>query len=181
MPTQACHGLGCVPSPWLPAPGGYLGHDCLPMGATLALVVYLGHGCLPWGLPRPWLRALALAACLWGSVGCFKPRPWQLARGGLPWSCLHAVSLDADCQHMWSDFLKVRDFVKMRLFPPRRQAWDIRGHAHIHTTPRRPASSRTPAKLARAFVHYCVPKFNPSLYSKFPTSGSEIRAVLNFL
>ena len=160
MPTQACCGLGCVPWPWLPARGGYLGHGCL------ALAACRGLGYMPW----PWLPSLCCVPWPWlpshgGNLGCCLPRPWQLAHWGLPWSWLHAVSLAlalaTNCPHIWSDFLKVRISVKMRLFPPRLQAGGIQGHAHVHTTPHRPASSRTPAKLARVIVHYCVPKFSP--------------------
>ena len=125
-----------------------LGLGCQPMEATLAMVA------CPRGMPWPLLRALALAACPrgipwpWlpahgGSLGCCMPRPWQLARWGLPWSWLHAVSLAlalaADCPHIWSDFLKIGVFVKLMLFPSRRRARGIPGacpRAHHAASPR---------------------------------------------
>ena len=52
-----------------------LGLGCQPVEATLAMDAW------------PWLRAHG------GSLGCYMPRPWQLARWGLPWSWVQAVSL----------------------------------------------------------------------------------------
>ena len=165
------HGLGCVPWPWLHA---------------LALAACLGLGCMPWPwqralggcMPWPWLRALG---------GCM-PRPWLRAMGGSPWPWQHALALAA-CQHAmalaaclglgsmpwpWpslpcpqilSDFPKNEGFLEKEVIFPqrgRRWAWQgAQGHARMHATPHRPASSRTPAKLARAFSPFCVPKFSP--------------------
>ena len=99
VPTQACHGLGCVPWPWLL-------HACMPRPWQLH-----AHGVLP----RPWLRHVhALAACPWGvalalaaacpGLGCLPmggclglrccvPWPWLPAHGGclglrccMPWA-----------------------------------------------------------------------------------------------
>jgi len=72
-------GLGCVPWSWLLAHGGYLGLDCLPMVAAMAMVACtqacLGLGCLPMG------ATLALVAA---------------------------------CSYIWSDFLKMRDFLEKK-------------------------------------------------------------------
>jgi len=149
VPTQACHGLGCVPWPWLRA------HASMPwpMGAAMALALAactqacLGLGCLPMG------AALALAAACPG-LGCM-PVGGCLGLRCMPWA------FAAACPHISSDFLKMRVFWKMRLFPPRRQVEAGSGHARVHAVPHRPASSRTPEKLARAFFHFCIPKFIP--------------------
>ena len=106
VPTQACQGLGCVPWPCLLAHGGCLGLGCcMPRPSLL-----LAHGELPW----PWLlHAQAFAAtCPWGAA---------LALAALAL----ALALAAACPHIWSDFLKMRVFRKVRLFSPRRPAVGI--------------------------------------------------------
>src|SRR6266704_334741 len=124
--------LGGLPWPWLPALALAACHG----GQPLALAA-----CVPW----PWLHAMALAACL--GLGCV-PWPWLLP-----------------CPQISSDFPKNEGFLEKEVIFPqrgRRWAWQgAQGHARMHATPHRPASSRTPAKLARAFSPFCVPKFSP--------------------
>ena len=107
VPTQACHGLGCVPWPWQHARKHALAFAACPWGLPWPWLLHaptlgsmpiggcLGLGCMPW--PWPWMHALPLAlaldACLAHGLGC------------MPWP------------HIWSDFLKMRVFWKMRLFP----------------------------------------------------------------
>ena len=186
MPWEdACQGLGCVPwPPWGAAALAFAAAwpwlralalaACLGGLHALALAACHGLGCMPW----PWQRALG---------GCM-PRPWLRAMGGSPWPWQHALALAA-CQHAmalaaclglgsmpwpWpslpcpqilSDFPKNEGFLEKEVIFPqrgRRWAWQgAQGHARMHATPHRPASSRTPEKLARAFSPFCVPKFSP--------------------
>ena len=104
----------------------------------MALAACLGLGSMPWG-----------AACQ--GLGCV---PW----GAAAWPSL-------PCPQILSDFPKNEGFLEKEVIFPqrgRRWAWQgAQGHARMHATPHRPASSRTPAKLARAFSPFCVPKFSP--------------------
>ena len=165
----AALGLGCVPWPWQHALGGC----CLGPWLLHAL-----GGYMPW----PWLRALALAACHGGQPLALagSPWPWQHALAlaachGLrcvPWPWQHAMALPSllpwpslPCPQILSDFPKNEGFLEKEVtFPQRGRRWawqGAQGHARMHATPHRPASSRTPAKLARAFSPFCVPKFSP--------------------
>jgi hypothetical protein len=108
-----------------------LGLDCQPMGAAMALALAactqacLGLGCLPMG------AALALAAACPG-LG------WLHARGG---AALALAFLGLCClpTYLGSDFLKMRVFWKMRLFPPRRQAVGMPACTPCRIAPHRPA------------------------------------------
>ena len=99
----------CMLGPWLRAPKSLVactqGHASLPMQAC--------HGldCLHIGAAV----ALALAVCTqaYPSLGC------------LPMGA--ALTLAAACPHIWNNFLKMRVFWKMRLFPPMRQVVGIQG------------------------------------------------------
>jgi len=178
LALAACHGLGCVPWPWhhalslgcMPWPslralalaaclGGLMQAlaPCLVLGLRLpwpwphAMGGCLGLGCdcLALGcMPWPWLRALALAVCLGLGLGCV---PW----GAATWPSL-------PCPQILSDFPKNEGFLEKEVICPKEAG---AGHGRVprgmHATPHRPASSRTPAKLARAFSPFCVPKFSP--------------------
>ena len=99
----------CMLGPWLRAPKSLAactqGHVSLPMQACHGLD-YLHMGAVV---------ALALAVCTQAcpSLGC------------LPMGA--TLTLVAACPHIWSDFLKMRVFWKMRLFPLMRQVVGIQG------------------------------------------------------
>ena len=146
----------CTPRPWLlharPGLGCCVLAQALDAACSPKPCLLSAHGGLPW----PWLlHAHALAACPWGAaagLGCCMPLPWLPAHGGLPWPwLLHAHALAACPWGLpWPWLLHALG-----------RQWASQGHARVHATPHRPASSRTPAKLARAFFHFCVPKFIP--------------------
>ena len=116
-PGLAC----CVLAQALPA-------EC-PWGAALALAAACPClGCVPMGgclHACPGLGCLPMGGCL--GLGCCMPMPWLLhahalaaCPWGLPWPwLLHAHALG--------------------------RHWASQGHARVHATPHRPASSRTPA------------------------------------
>mgnify|MGYP006916119218 CR=1 FL=1 len=87
MALAACLGLGSMHAS-MPWPSLPAHGGCPGLRCCMPI-----GGCL--GLPSPWMHALALAfaACLGHGLGC------------VPWP------------HIWSDFLKMRVFWKMRLFP----------------------------------------------------------------
>ena len=145
---RPCHTVialqaACMLGPWLRAPKSLAactqGHVSLPMQACHGLD-YLHMGAAV---------ALALAVCTQAcpSLGC------------LPMGA--TLTLVAACPHIWSDFLKMRVFWKMRLFPLMRQVVGIQGACPRHAMPHCPVSTRTPAKLAHAFFHFNVPIFIP--------------------
>src|SRR6266446_5353997 len=99
-----------------------------PRKHATALAACLGLGCCMHACPGLG-SCMPMGCCL--GLGCGMPMPWLRAHGGLPWpSLLHALGLQ----------------------------WASQGHASMHAAPHRPASSRTLAKLARAFFHFYVPK-----------------------
>jgi len=93
---------------------------------------------------------MPMGCCL--GLGCGMPMPWLRAHGGLPWPwLLHALALAACPWGLpWPSLLHALG-----------RQWASQGHASMHAAPHRPASSRTLAKLARAFFHFYVPKFIP--------------------
>ena len=102
----------------------------------------------------PWGAALALAAACPG-LGCLPMGAALALAAACP--CLDCVPMGGclglgccmswACQHAHGGLLG--------------RHWASQGHARVHAAPHRPASSRTPAKLARAFFPFCVPKFSP--------------------
>ena len=152
LPFVACLGLGSMPM------GGCLRtkpHAACPWGAALASLAacpglgsvpigsYLGLGCMPIGATLTLAVCLALVACLYGW-------PW-------PWLLL---------AHMFGViFLNMRHFWKKEvIFPKDATVGILEGMptcTQRHIAPYRLTSSRTPEKLTRAFLHFCVPKFIP--------------------
>jgi len=167
----AALGLGCVPWPWQHALAACrMGRSGAAL--ALALAACLGLGCVPWPLAAclgPWLRAMALAAC--HGLGRM-PWPWRRAMGGSPWPWQHACHglgrvpwpwpWLLPCPQILSDFPKNEGFLEKEvIFPQKRQALGMAGCLGACPHARHAASSRTPAKLARAFSPFCVPKFSP--------------------
>ena len=156
VPTPCCHcPSGSVHArALLPAPRGMPG--CPRMHAT-ALAACLG--CC--------MHAQALAACLGLGLGCCMPAhglgcvpwPWPWLLHAWPWPWLRALALAAACTP--KPWLPAHGgCLGLGCCTP--WPWQhAMGHARMHATPHRPASSRTPAKLARAFFHFIVPKFIP--------------------
>ena len=73
-----------------------------------------------------------------------------------------ALALAATCPHVWSDFPKYEAFLeKGGYFPTVGILEGMPTCTQRHIAPYRLTSSRTPEKLTRAFLHFCVPKFIP--------------------